>query len=118
MKEAEALVNGLKAQGFSVMMGVPTHWRELSGDTESDPRLHDLIKKCDVIMPWFVGRYNESSYPRYQSLIKQDIRWAKQNKVDYAPLAFPGFSWGNMKENPSTIERNKGSFFGNNYRMP
>lgn len=111
LKEAETLVNGLRAQGFSVMMGIPTHWRELSGDTESDPRLHDLIKKCDVIMPWFVGRYNESSYPHYQSLIKQDIRWAKQNKVDYAPLAFPGFSWGNMKESPSTIERNKGSFF-------
>ena len=110
LKEAEAIVNGLKEQGFSVMLGVPTHWRELSGDTESDPRLHDLIKKCDVIMPWFVGRYNESSYSRYQSLIKQDIQWAKQNKVDYAPLAFPGFSWGNMKENPSTIERNKGSF--------
>lgn len=32
------------------MLGVPTHWRELSGDTESDPRLHELIKRCDVVI--------------------------------------------------------------------
>ena len=94
------------------MLGVPTHWRELNGDTESDPRLHELIKRCDVVMPWFVGRYNENSYPRYQKLIKDDIAWAKKNKVDYAPLAFPGFSWRNMKghENSVQIPRNKGSF--------
>ena len=33
LDEAEKIINGLKAQGFSVMLGVPTHWRELSGDT-------------------------------------------------------------------------------------
>lgn len=78
LDEAEKIINGLKAQGFSVMLGVPTHWRELSGDTESDPRLHELIKRCDVVMPWFVGRYNEDSYPRYQKLIKGDIEWAEK----------------------------------------
>ena len=97
LNEAEKIINGLKAQGFSVMLGVPTHWRELSGDTESDPRLHELIKKCDVVMPWFVGRYNEDSYPRYQKLVREDVKWARKNKVDYAPLCFPGFSWRNMK---------------------
>ena len=99
------------------MLGVPTHWRELNGDTESDPRLHELIKRCDVVMPWFVGRYNENSYPRYQKLIKDDIAWAKKNKVDYAPLAFPGFSWRNMKghENSVQIPRNKVRSSGNSY---
>ena len=106
------LKNDPEYGGCSVMLGVPTHWRELNGDTESDPRLHELIKRCDVVMPWFVGRYNENSYPRYQKLIKDDIAWAKKNKVDYAPLAFPGFSWRNMKghENSVQIPRNKGSF--------
>ena len=47
LNEAEKIINGLKSQGFSVMLGVPTHWRELNGDTESDPRLHELIKRCD-----------------------------------------------------------------------
>ena len=36
----------------------------------------------------------------------------RKNKVDYAPLAFPGFSRRNMKghENSVQIPRNKGSF--------
>ena len=42
----------------------------------------------------------------------EDIQWAKKNLVDYAPLVYPGFSWGNMKgkEHNSFIPRNKGSF--------
>ncbi|MDR0938851.1 MAG: xylosidase [Mediterranea sp.] len=113
LDEAEKIIDGLKAQGFSVMLGVPTRWRELTGDTESDPRLHELIRKCDIVMPWFVGRYNEATYPNYRELIAADMLWAKKNGVDYAPLAFPGFSWRNMRghENSAQIARNKGSFF-------
>lgn len=112
LDEAEKIISGLKAQGFSVMLGVPTHWRELSGDTENDSRLHDLIRQCDIVMPWFVGRYDELTYPRYNQLVSEDVKWAKNNGVDYAPLAFPGFSWCNMKGQTSTqIQRNKGSFF-------
>lgn len=112
LKEAEAVIAGLKARGFSLMLGVPTHWRTLDGDTQSDPKLHELIRRCDVVMPWFVGRYNEDSYHRYNALIKEDIKWAKENKLDYAPLAFPGFSWKNLYgKDTSQIRRNKGSFF-------
>lgn len=112
LKEAAHIIDGLKSQGFSVMLGVPTQWRELKGDTESDPRLHELIRKCDIVMPWFVGRYNETTYPKYQKLVEEDIQWAKKNQVDYVPLVFPGFSWGNMKgkDHNSFIPRNKGSF--------
>ena len=112
LKEAERIIDGLKLQGFSVMLGVPTQWRELKGDTESDPHLHQLIRKCDIVMPWFVGRYNENTYPKFQKLVEADIQWSKKNQVDYAPLVFPGFSWGNMKgqDHNSFIPRNKGSF--------
>ena len=112
LKEAAHIIDGLKSQGFSVMLGVPTQWRTLNGDTESDPRLHELIRKCDIMMPWFVGRYNETTYPKYQKLVEEDIQWAKKNQVDYAPLVFPGFSWGNLKgkDHNSFISRNKGSF--------
>jgi hypothetical protein len=112
LSEAETIVNTLKQKGFSVMIGVPTYWRELTKDTESDPALHALIKKCDIVLPWFVGRYNESSYDDFKQLIPQDIAWCKENKVDYVPLVFPGFSWKNMKgPNTNQIPRNKGSFF-------
>lgn len=111
LKEAEIIVNTLKEKGFSVMLGVPTYWRELNNDTNKDPALHSLIKKCDIILPWFVGRYNEITYPPFKELVAKDIVWCKNNKVDYVPLAFPGFSWKNMKgQNTTQIARNKGSF--------
>lgn len=109
--EAEKIVDGLKSRGFSVMLGVPTYWREMEKDTEKDPKLHELIKRADIIMPWFVGRYNETSFENFKSLIPKDIEWCKSNKVDYAPLVFAGFSWRNMNGPKATqIPRNKGSF--------
>lgn len=118
LKEAEIIVNTLKLKGFSVMLGVPTYWREFGNDTNQDSALHSLIKKCDIILPWFVGRYTEyttpgfKTYTEFKDLIPKDIEWCKQNKVDYVPLVYPGFSWKNMKgANTLQIPRNKGSFF-------
>ena len=114
LDEAQTIVTGLKEMGFSVMIGVPTHWRELTDDTESDPRLLDIVRQCDVVMPWFVGRYNEKTYKKFHSLIEKDMAWGKQNGVDYAPLCYPGFSWHNMhypRKPAVEIPRNKGRFF-------
>lgn len=111
-KEAEILIDSLKARGFSILLGVPTYWRELKSDALPDPELHTLIKKCDVIMPWFVGRYDEKSYHAFEPLVAKDIRWCKQNGVGYAPLAFPGFSWKNMNgPHARSISRDRGRFF-------
>lgn len=111
--EGQQIIDALKRLGFSVMIGVPTQWRDLKGDTESDARLHDLIRQCDIVMPWFVGRYNEKTFDRYKKLIRKDMKWAEANNVDYAPLCFPGFSWQNMHYPHDTviIPRNGGSFF-------
>lgn len=113
LDDAEAIIDGLKERGFSVMLGTPTYWREFGSDTADDPRLHELIQKCDIIMPWFVGRYNERSYYRFRHNIDLDMAWAEEHGVGYAPLCFPGFSWENMiyPRTGSTIPRNKGSFF-------
>lgn len=111
LKEAEIIINGVKAKGYSIMLGVPTYWREFGNDTQKDPKLHELIKQCDIIMPWFVGRYNETSFENFKTLVPKDIEWSKSNKVDYAPLIFAGFSWRNMNGPKATqIPRNKGSF--------
>ena len=111
LNDIEIMVNKLKEKGFSIMLGVPTHWRTLTGDTTENTKLHELIKKCDIVMPWFVGRYNERSYDPFIKLIAQDIAWCEKNKIDYAPLSFPGFSWKNLKgDHTSQIPRNKGSF--------
>ena len=97
------------------MLGVPTYWRQMEKDALKDPRLHQQIKMCDIVLPWFVGRYNEESYPGFKQLILEDMKWAKANHVDYAPVCFPGFSWRNMNyhnnKNVTGIPRNKGSFY-------
>lgn len=112
LKEAETLLDAMKAKGFSVMLGVPTYWRELRQDAVSDEGLHRLIKKSDIIMPWFVGRYNGKSYDGFKKLIAEDIVWCKSNGVDYVPLAFPGFSWKNMNgPKANTIPREGGHFY-------
>lgn len=116
LDEADKLIEFFKNDpeygGNSVLLGVPTYWRDLKLDTESDPRLHELIKKVDIIHPWLVGRYNEENYPEYQKRIVDDIAWAKNHGVDYVPVVFPGFSWVNMRptEPFDAIPRNKGNF--------
>lgn len=115
--EIEKIIDGVKEMGFSIMAGVPTNWRELTDDTLPDTRLHDIIRKCDIVMPWFVGRYNEDTYKSrgYDTLMQKDIAWAAENGVDYSPLAFPGFSWCNMfpadrRDRAVSIPRNRGEF--------
>ena len=99
--------------GCSILLGVPTYWRDFGNDTEKDPHLHDLLRKADIVHPWFVGRYNAQSYPKFQSRIKDDIAWCKANKVDYVPVVFPGFSWHNMNANSpqNQVPRNRGQFY-------
>lgn len=111
--EASLIIEGLKMRGYSILIGVPTHWRELTSDTLPDKRLHSLIKRCDIVMPWFVGRYTEYTYGQYHDLIRGDMKWCRRHKVDYAPLCFPGFSWANMLRHGKGLQipRGGGSFF-------
>ena len=86
--------------GCSVMLGIPTYWRELVYDCNPDPYLHDLIRQCDVIMPWMVQRFSGMIHfeqNRYRDLILADIKWCRENGVDYAPNCSAGFSWHNMQ---------------------
>jgi len=117
IKEVERIIDFLKTDpvygGCSILLGVPGYWRDQGRDTEKDPALFDLLQKVDIIHPWFVGRYNEASYPAFVELIKGDITWCKQHGVDYVPTIFPGFSWHNMlnKSPMDQIPRNKGQFY-------
>ena len=117
LEDVDTIVDFLKNDpeygGFSVLLGVPTYWRTLDHDTQPNELLHTIIRKCDIVHTWLVGRYNEESYPKFKAIIQQDIAWCKENGVDYVPTVFPGFSWHNMKpEYPSNqIPRNKGNFF-------
>ena len=117
LRATEKIIDFLKNDpvygGCSVLLGVPAYWRDLGRDTEKDPYLLELLRKVDIVRPWFVGRFNEDSYPGFRDRIKADIDWCKRNSLDYAPVVFPGFSWHNMHPESSVmpIPRNRGRFY-------
>jgi len=99
LADCRALVEVLKADGCSVMLGVPAYWRELRGDAAPAPALHDLIRIADVLSPWTVGRYADDDGVRRhaEKLIAPDLAWCRDAGLDYLPVVFPGFSWHNMR---------------------
>lgn len=99
--------------GCSVLLGVPTRWRELGSDSDKNPKLHEIIKRADIVQPWLVNRFNAETYKNFHELIKKDLTWCKANGLDYVPVVFPGFSWYNMKSDSKSNQnpRNGGRFF-------
>jgi len=82
--------------GCSIMMGVPTFWRDLNADCNPDPYLHELIREIDIVLPWMVQRFSpllHNDMARLRDVILDDITWCKANNVDYVPCVTPGFSW-------------------------
>jgi hypothetical protein len=107
----EKLIDFLKNDpdygGCCVMLGVPTYFRDLWADTVSDPYLHEIMAKADVIMPWMVGRFSDSLYGdinRYAAQVKADIAWCAGEKLDYVPCVYPGFSWYNLSKHRDPFE--------------
>lgn len=122
----EALIDFLKNDphygGCSVMLGVPTSFRDLTGDTVADPYLHQVMAKADIIMPWMVGRFSSlksGDLDRYSDRVKADIEWCAARNLDYVPCVYPGFSWHNLAKTRSdlgngrldAIPRQKGRFY-------
>src|ERR1035441_3384058 len=98
-KLMDFLKNDPQYGGCSVMLGVPTYFRDLRADTSSDPFLHEIMAKADVIMPWMVGRFSACLYGevnRYSAQVAADMAWCSARKLDYAPCVYPGFSWHNL----------------------
>jgi len=114
LAECKALVAFLKKDGCTVMLGVPTGWRNLDRDALSDPELHDTLKQADIVSPWTVGRYRDlQGVKRHADRYwKPDITWCTDHGLDYLPVVFPGFSWHHLKgDELDAIPRLKGRFF-------
>ena len=124
-KVIDFLKHDPKYGGCSVMLGVPTYFRELKIDTNPDPYLHQLIASADIVMPWMVQRFTPLLHlfdtSRYEEQVKADIAWCEEKHVDYVPCVYPGFSWHNMHRRGSgdnssiyplnQIPRQKGKFY-------
>ena len=112
-EQVKKIIDFLKSEGCSILVGVPTHWRTLTIDVVSDTRLLELVKQADIVHPWLVGRFDNNTYEPYRKSIEEDIKWCKANGKDYMPVLFPGFSWHNMKKDApqNMIPRLGGRFF-------
>ncbi|MCO8124765.1 glycoside hydrolase family 71/99-like protein [Stieleria sp. TO1_6] len=96
--ECLQLVNWLKSNGCSVMLGVPSYWRDGTRDAVDDPKLHAIIKQADVISPWSVGRYQTPTQAQRhaETVWQRDAKWCADAGLDFLPVVFPGFSWHNL----------------------
>lgn len=113
LAECRKLIEFLKNDGCTVMLGVPSYWRELKADAVKDPALHEVMKLADIISPWTVGRYNspEAARRHAEKIWKPDMAWCRDQKIEYMPVVFPGFSWHNLHNGPlDQIPRLKGQF--------
>lgn len=104
------LKNDPEYGGCSIMMGVPTFWRDLNADCIHDPYLHELIKQVDIVLPWTVQRFSpllHNDMNRFRDLMLGDMQWCKENHIDYVPCVCPGFSWHNLSrhEFPDDVKR-------------
>ncbi len=111
--ECKDLVEYLKKDGCTVMLGVPAHWRDLTADALPDPALLEVLKLADIVSPWTVGRFGDLPGVKRHSekLLVPDLAWCRDQHLDYLPVVFPGFSWHNMKGGKlDQIPRQQGKF--------
>jgi hypothetical protein len=96
-----------------VVGGVPFDWRTGGGDVK--PGYSSVFDKYDLVSPWSVGRYgNTSGFDNDFSKIQGDKNYTASKGIGYAPVAWPGFSWVNLKKTFNEfnkIPRNGGKLF-------
>lgn len=113
LEVSKQLIQKFKDDRCSVMLGIPTGWRELRSDSMTDPKLHDVLKMADILSPWSIGRIKslEKVQDHADTYWGPDIEWAKRKRIDYLPVIYPGFSWYNLHGGTiGAIPRLKGQF--------
>jgi hypothetical protein len=113
-QQAQQVINFFKSAGLTVMGGLPTYWRTLNNDTQTNPAWAAVFRSFDIISPWSVGRYSDiAGADNFRlNLIVPDLAEAHANGRDYLPVIFPGFSWFNLNGGPlNQIPRNGGTFY-------
>jgi hypothetical protein len=114
--EAVAAINFFKAAGCTVMGGVPTYWRTLGSDSQTNAAWAAAYRSFDILSPWSVTRFNSlSGADSFKSnLIIPDLADCAFHGVGYMPVLFPGFSWYNLKDGTyalNQIPRLGGNFY-------
>jgi hypothetical protein len=115
-QDATNVIAWFKSAGCTVMGGVPTNWRTLTGDSQTNAAWATAYRSFDILSPWAVGRYGTLSGADTfkNNYIVPDRAACIAGGNDYMPVVFPGFSWHNLKGDPSPLNqtpRNGGTFY-------
>lgn len=113
-QQAQQAIDWFKAAGCTIMGGLPTQWRTLTGDAQTNTAWNATFRSFDVISPWSVGRYgdNNGADNFRVTQIAPDLSDCRVHGIDYMPVIFPGFSWTNLNHGPyNQIPRNGGNFY-------
>jgi hypothetical protein len=102
-EEVAALISDLKSgrngvAAATLIGGVPTNWRTLSGDSKPDAAWAAVFRSYDVISPWAVGRFSNASGADsfIREHVQPDLVETRRLGLGYMPVVFPGFSWSNL----------------------
>ncbi len=113
-QQAQQAIDWFKAAGCTVMGGLPTAWRTLTGDSQTNRAWSPVFRSFDIISPWSVGRYGDGGGADAfrDNQIVPDLADCTSFGIDYMPVIFPGFSWANLNGGPlNQIPRNGGKFY-------
>lgn len=112
MDHVQSIIDGIKDRGYSLMLGVPTYWREGGRDVFQPERLIEFIKQADIIMPWYVGRCENSDVDEFVKICADDLAWCNANGIDFAPNVWPGFGWAHARGqvHDDNVDRLGGAF--------
>lgn len=96
--------------------GVPSGWRTLSGDSRSDAGWAAVYRSYDVLSPWSVGGFIDDAGADVwkRDRLTPDLAETRRVGIGYMPVLWPGFSWRNLMgaASPSNqIPRRGGRFF-------
>src|SRR5438105_10649241 len=112
--DAQNVIGFFKSAGCTVMGGVPTYWRTLNNDSQTNSAWAAVYRSFDIVSPWAVGRFGDANGADSfkQNLIVPDLADATSHGLGYMPVIFPGFSWHNLNGGPlNQIPRNGGTFY-------
>ena len=101
--------------GNLLVGGVPTYWRTLTRDSDTNPDWGPVYRSWDVINPWMVGRFHDAEGLRRirDDVFVPDIAACEALEIEYMPVVWPGFSWDNLMQTPpgSTLIPRRGGQF-------
>jgi len=96
LADLKAGANGLPAA--STLGGVPTAWRTLDHDSQTDSAWRAVYLSFDILSPWTVGRFVDEAQARdhYATRVAADLEMLGPLGIRYLPVIFPGFSASNL----------------------